>query len=170
MYIILMCTYVVDLQLTSALLSPNTAADLQMTNSHLIELIKELASANNKLKSDLLDCTDLLMECRSDLYTKINQQQDDGTDNHLTVPTNNQLEQKRPVLKRTASKRAIHQAEESDARSIIPAPQTSTSTPTSSSPTVVHHHYHYYMRNKEKGKTNAKRLSLNKLANNEVSK
>ncbi|KAF1803972.1 hypothetical protein FB192DRAFT_1278196, partial [Mucor lusitanicus] len=53
--------------LTSALLSP-TASDLQMTNhNQLIELIKELASANNKLKSDLLDCSDLLMECRMSL-------------------------------------------------------------------------------------------------------
>lgn len=144
------------MQLTSALLSPNTAADLQMTNNHLIELIKELASANNKLKSDLLDCTDLLMECKSDLYAK---QQDDQ---HLTVP--NQDEQ-RPILKRTESKRSIQPPKKEE--DVMPQP--STSTPTSTSPTVVHHHYHYYMRNKEKGKPNAKKPSLNNLANNEVS-
>lgn len=70
------------LKLTSALLVPNSADDLHMTNNssnnynkNLIELIKELASANNKLKADLLDCSDMLMECRDDLYAKLEQQQ-----------------------------------------------------------------------------------------------
>lgn len=71
--------YVFYLQLTSALLSPNAAADMQMSNNqnHLINLIKELASANNKLKTDLLDCTDMLMECRNDIYAKLDQQQEE---------------------------------------------------------------------------------------------
>jgi hypothetical protein len=131
------------MQLTSALLSPNSAADLQMTNSHFIELIKELASANNKLKSDLLDCTDLLMECKSDLHTKLDQQEEEESDSHQLTDM--------PLLK-------IQDGEETP-----PSPQASMSTPT------VHHHYHYYMRNKDKGKANTKKPSLSHLANNEVS-
>jgi hypothetical protein len=48
------------MQLTSALLSPG---DAHMTHQNqLVDLIKELASANTKLKNDLLDCRDLLVE------------------------------------------------------------------------------------------------------------
>ncbi|KAI8977872.1 hypothetical protein BDB01DRAFT_287434 [Pilobolus umbonatus] len=52
---------------------------MQMANqNHFIELIKELASANNKLKLDLLDCSDLLVESRAEvsrLYLKLEELQ-----------------------------------------------------------------------------------------------
>lgn len=174
----------VDLQLTSALPVPNTADDLHMTNSsntnhHLIELIKELASANNKLKTDLLDCSDLLMDCRNELYSKLDKQQDDTTHNDDSIliqqeNNNNALKQNDdnnnksntwlsssapqsnqesiiivPRVRRPDLKRSSVASNE-----LVAEPQSSVSLPTDA-PTVVHHHYHYYMKNKlmaEKGK------------------
>ncbi|GAA5809243.1 hypothetical protein MFLAVUS_002648 [Mucor flavus] len=172
------------LKLTSALPVPNTADDLHMTNSsntnhHLIELIKELASANNKLKTDLLDCSDLLMECRNELYSKLDKQQDDTMHNDDSIliqqeNNNNALKQNDdnnnksntwlsssapqsnqesiiivPRVRRPDLKRSSVASNE-----LVAEPQSSVSLPTDA-PTVVHHHYHYYMKNKlmaEKGK------------------
>lgn len=169
------------MQLTSALLVPNTADELHMTNNnnttshHLIELIKELASANNKLKTDLLDCSDLLMDCRNDLYNKLDKQQDEilhhddnnntciiiqqENNNHAqsqdddkttwlssSAPQSNEESIVIPRLRRTESKRS-----NTIENSITPQPSITTADV----PNIVHHHYHYYMKNKlmaEKGK------------------
>ncbi|KAG2202999.1 hypothetical protein INT47_013215 [Mucor saturninus] len=174
------------LKLTSALLVPNTADDLHMTNHnntshHLIELIKELASANNKLKTDLLDCSDLLMECRNDLYNKLDKQQDEimhhddnsciiiQQENNNHAPTSQDDDKTSwlstsapqsneesivivPRLRRTESKRSNKIDTAVTPSPSPPQPAVSLSTDT---PAVVHHHYHYYMKNKlmaEKGK------------------
>ncbi|KAI7888099.1 uncharacterized protein EV154DRAFT_605078 [Mucor mucedo] len=174
------------LKLTSALLVPNTADDLHMTNHnntshHLIELIKELASANNKLKTDLLDCSDLLMECRNDLYNKLDKQQDEimhhddnsciiiQQENNNHAPTSQDDDKTSwlstsapqsneesivivPRLRRTESKRSNKIDTTVAPSPSSPQPAVSLSTDT---PAVVHHHYHYYMKNKlmaEKGK------------------
>ncbi|OAD08200.1 hypothetical protein MUCCIDRAFT_182376 [Mucor lusitanicus CBS 277.49] len=137
------------LKLTSALLSP-TASDLQMTNhNQLIELIKELASANNKLKSDLLDCSDLLMECRSDLYAKqdAHMQHDDGSYNDENCDRlSTSAPQKSSTILDALPRLPRHPQKD----------ETGTaSVPQEASAPIVHHHYHYYMRNKllaEKGK------------------
>ncbi|RCI06004.1 hypothetical protein CU098_009115 [Rhizopus stolonifer] len=155
------------LKLTYALLSPNAAADLQITNSnqnHLIELIKELASANNKLKTDLLDCSDLLMECRSDLHRQDQEEMDEEDGqlkktlfNHInnkddaaylstSAPQSN--EETVPRLRRTESKRSKKKDE------TVQPNEALKNNP------VIHHHYHYYMKNKimaEKGKLNTKK-------------
>lgn len=142
----------VVLQLTSALLSP-TASDVQMTNqSQLIELIKELASANNKLKSDLLDCSDLLMECRSDLYAKqdAHMQHDDGSYNDENCDRlSTSAPQKSSTILDALPRLPRHQ--QKDETGTVSVPQEPSSP-------IVHHHYHYYMRNKllaEKGKNKA---------------
>jgi hypothetical protein len=139
-------------------------------------LIKELASANSKLKTDLIDCTDLLIECRNELYAKLDQQQeeimqhdqgrtttkkslgntlDDNPSSWLSTsaPQSDQV----PRLRRTESKRS-NQIEDDKQTTKAPSPQPSSSLP---SP-IVHHHYHYYVRNKlmaEKGKLNNRKLS-----------
>ncbi|KAI8343794.1 hypothetical protein EDC96DRAFT_522075 [Choanephora cucurbitarum] len=163
------------LKLTYALLSPNAASDLQVTNSnqnYLIELIKELASANNKLKSDLLDCSNLLMECKSDLYAKSNpDEEQEYDDDELKV------EQRRKSL-------FSHLQDTHYVDSPIPMPIPNTApenlqnkqdetvspqdrmTPLSESHNtspVIHHHYHYYMKKKmmsEKRKIKRKRSSV----------
>ncbi|KAG0173818.1 hypothetical protein DFQ30_006942 [Apophysomyces sp. BC1015] len=55
------------LKLTSVLVSP-TSEMHHANQNHLITLIKELASANNKLKADLMDCRDILSETRSEVF------------------------------------------------------------------------------------------------------
>ncbi|KAL7314050.1 hypothetical protein PS15m_007708 [Mucor circinelloides] len=137
------------LKLTSALLSP-TASDLQMTNhNQLIELIKELASANNKLKSDLLDCSDLLMECRSDLYAKqdAHMQHDDGSYNEENC---DRLSTSAPHKSSTVldTLPRLSRNQQKDETGAMAVPQEASAP-------IVHHHYHYYMRHKllaEKGK------------------
>lgn len=145
------------LQLTSALLSP-TASDLQMTNNNqLIDLIKELASANNKLKSDLLDCSDLLMECRSDLYAKQDNNMHHDDNNNYNDQNNDgcsrlstSAPQKSTTILDTLPRLSRNQQKD-ETGTIV----SQENTPESSSVPIVHHHYHYYMRNKllaEKGK------------------
>ncbi|CEP08056.1 hypothetical protein [Parasitella parasitica] len=147
------------LKLTSALLSP-TASDLQMTShNQLIELIKELASANNKLKSDLIDCSDLLMECRSDLYAKqdSSMHHDEGSDwNGRNDESCGRLSTSAPQRPTTILDNLprLSRNQQKDETGAIVAQE---GTPESSSAPIVHHHYHYYMRNKllaEKGKNN----------------
>ncbi|KAI9485132.1 hypothetical protein BDB00DRAFT_878005 [Zychaea mexicana] len=49
--------------------SSTSAVDLQHQQPHFITLIKELALANNKLKTDLLECRELLSETRHEVIT-----------------------------------------------------------------------------------------------------
>lgn len=122
-------------------------------NNQLIELIKELASANNKLKSDLLDCSDLLMECRSDLYAKqdAHMQHDDGSYNDENCDRlSTSAPQKSSTILDALPRLPRHQ--QKDETGTVSVPQEPSSSP------IVHHHYHYYMRNKllaEKGKNKA---------------
>ncbi|KAI8384325.1 uncharacterized protein BYT42DRAFT_257110 [Radiomyces spectabilis] len=70
------------LKLTTLPSSPITHSQ-QANQSHWITLIKELASANSKLKADLLDCKDHLSEARNEIFAlscKI-----DGTEEHTMV-------------------------------------------------------------------------------------
>ncbi|KAG2193193.1 hypothetical protein INT46_011274 [Mucor plumbeus] len=145
------------LKLTSALLSPTTS-DLQMTNNNqLIELIKELASANNKLKSDLLDCSDLLMECRSDLHaTQDNNMHHDDNNNYNDQNNDScsrlstSAPQKSFAVLETLPRLSRNQQKDETGTMV-----SQENTQESSSVPIVHHHYHYYMRNKllaEKGK------------------
>lgn len=169
------------IQLTSALLVPNTADDLHMTNNnnnnntshHLIELIKELASANNKLKTDLLDCSDLLMDCRNELYNKLDKQQEEETMHHdensivIQQENNNNAQKQNDDNNNKSNTWLSSSAPQSNEESISIVPRVRKRSsavsneiiepppPIIEPPTVVHHHYHYYMKNKlmaEKGK------------------
>ncbi|KAF7722544.1 hypothetical protein EC973_002968 [Apophysomyces ossiformis] len=78
------------LKLTSVLMSPTS--DMHHANqNHLITVIKELASANNKLKSDLMDCRELLSETRNEVLALNNRieeiEQGECDDIHTTPPS-----------------------------------------------------------------------------------
>lgn len=126
-------------------------------NNQLIELIKELASANNKLKSDLLDCSDLLMECRSDLHaTQDNNMHHDDNNNYNDQNNDScsrlstSAPQKSFAVLETLPRLSRNQQKDETGTMV-----SQENTQESSSVPIVHHHYHYYMRNKllaEKGK------------------
>jgi hypothetical protein len=172
---ILLIFFFFFLQLTSALLSPNAAAEMQMNNNqnHLIDLIKELASANSKLKTDLIDCTDLLMECRNDLYAKLDQQEeimqhDQGRtitkksslsnstfpqqtiDSWLSTlaPQSSEESTAVPRLRRTESKRSNQiqdkEVDESSKNKKHIAPKTPSPQPSSSLPSTSPIVHHHY--------------------------
>ncbi|OBZ81901.1 hypothetical protein A0J61_10049 [Choanephora cucurbitarum] len=163
------------LKLTYALLSPNAASDLQVTNSNqndLVELIKELASANNKLKSDLLDCSNLLMECKSDLYAKSNPDEEQEYDddelkverrrkslfNHLQ--DTNYVDSPIPMsIPNTAPENLQNKQDET----VLPQDRMTPLSESHNTSPVIHHHYHYYMKKKmmsEKRKIKRKRSSV----------
>ncbi|KAG0860142.1 hypothetical protein G6F16_005906 [Rhizopus arrhizus] len=97
-------------------------------NSHLFDLIKELVSANNKLKTDLLESRDMLLESRSEvtnLVAKLEQQEQEVDDDDNTTMT------------------------EQHPQDIWPK-ESNSNTTCNSTEQVVHHHYHYHLRNKTK--------------------
>ncbi|KAI8877049.1 hypothetical protein K501DRAFT_45774 [Backusella circina FSU 941] len=53
--------------------------------SQLVELIMELASANNKLKEDLLDCKDLLKESHNEINNLLSKLEDTEERSHMIV-------------------------------------------------------------------------------------
>lgn len=135
-------------------------------NNDLISLIKELSSANSKLKSDLINCKEQLSESRDEVIA-LNQKLED-TNN--TNETGKRLEDDmKSSMKRSKKlKRATSVKDDSTttakkeglpirSKTTVqpPLPSVSSSMPTSSlasSPVsaknaVVHHHYHYHVKN-----------------------
>ncbi|CAO3688466.1 hypothetical protein G6F70_009016 [Rhizopus microsporus] len=98
-------------------------SDCNNNNNHYVELIKELVLVNNKLRTDLLTCKDLLSESRTEAVGLIAKIERDYIDDDDTTMT--------------------------DQQEIWP--QNNITCDTVSSSAVVHHHYHYHMRN-NKGK------------------
>ncbi|KAI8146255.1 hypothetical protein BJV82DRAFT_410639 [Fennellomyces sp. T-0311] len=148
-----------------------TAADIQQASQqpHLITLIKELASANNKLKTDLLECRDLLSETRHEVIT-LNSRIEDlekensvdaekkSTERLLSMSAPQDLDIKWPLALRKQqqqqqirSRRATSSlvAPPKELPAAGPTPTASTSTPTSTSASIVHHHYHYHMQHRQ---------------------
>ncbi|KAI9269976.1 hypothetical protein EDC94DRAFT_333459 [Helicostylum pulchrum] len=135
----------------------------------LISLIKELSSANTKLKSDLMNCKEQLSDARDEI-TALMQKIDDNErkSEHKQVSLQDDLmkksmstntidfKKKPPISKRAASvKEKIPNKKEKSKTTIQPLPTVSSSMPTStlvscspsSSSAIVHHHYHYYVKN-----------------------
>ncbi|KAI8875585.1 hypothetical protein K501DRAFT_233480 [Backusella circina FSU 941] len=158
------------LKLTSALLSPG---DAHMTHQNqLVELIKELASANTKLKNDLLDCRDLFVERYGHaMPPEIVMTTNNDGDNNTAAEENPPLLSKSAPDEPSSSCRQDNNNDPSSSSVSLTLPPSimtsSTSshslaephpTPSTSSvnPSVVHHHYHYYLKNNkalnEKGK------------------
>ncbi|KAI8073608.1 hypothetical protein BDF21DRAFT_74811 [Thamnidium elegans] len=134
----------------------------------LISLIKELSSANTKLKSDLMNCKEQLSDARDEI-TALMQKIDDNErkSEHKQVSLQDDLmkksmstntidfKKKPPISKRAASvKEKIPNKKEKTKTTLQPLPTVSSSMPTStlvscspSSSAIVHHHYHYYVKN-----------------------
>lgn len=142
----------------------------------LINLIKELSSANTKLKSDLLNCREQLSEAKGEVTALIIDQMDHSSTTPLSSLQDdmNSTTTKKTKVKRAASvKEKSRPSDSTVGRSkTIPIPlppplptisssmptssimgNSSTSPPTSSkmstssSSAIVHHHYHYYVKN-----------------------
>lgn len=120
----------INKQISSALLfSDNkTLPPVIETNDHLVELVKELVSTNNKLKTDLQKSKDLLLESRSESMNLLAKLEQEEQDKVVYDDDDTMTEQ-----------------------DIWPKESTSNTTCSSMDPSaVVHHHYHYHVRNKNK--------------------
>ncbi|KAK4519380.1 uncharacterized protein ATC70_009615 [Mucor velutinosus] len=137
-------------------------------------LIKELSSANTKLKSDLINCKEQLSESRGEVIA-LNQKLEDSASSTTEQDGKRLQDDIKASIKRSKKlKRATSVKDEATTTSSAkkkvglpirskttmqpPLPSVSSSMPTSSlasSPVVspnsknavVHHHYHYYVKN-----------------------
>lgn len=140
-------------------------------NNDLISLIKELSSANTKLKSDLINCKEQLSESRGEV-SALNQKLEDAANStteqdgkRLQDDIKTSIKRSKKLKRATSVKDEATNAKKKDGLPIRskttmqpPLPSVSSSMPTSSlasspviSPNsknaVVHHHYHYYVKN-----------------------
>jgi hypothetical protein len=149
-------------------------------NNDLISLIKELSSANTKLKSDLINCKEQLSESRGEVIA-LNQKLEDSASSTTEHDGKRLQDDIKTSIKRSKKlKRATSVKDEATTTSCAkkkvglpirskttmqpPLPSVSSSMPTSSlasSPVispdsknaVVHHHYHYYVKNSKGERT-----------------
>ncbi|CAO0798771.1 unnamed protein product [Mucor circinelloides] len=140
-------------------------------NNDLISLIKELSSANTKLKSDLINCKEQLSESRGEV-SALNQKLEDAANStteqdgkRLQDDIKTSIKRSKKLKRATSVKDEATNTKKKDGLPIRskttmqpPLPSVSSSMPTSSlasspviSPNsknaVVHHHYHYYVKN-----------------------
>ncbi|KAL7311040.1 hypothetical protein PS15m_008856 [Mucor circinelloides] len=140
-------------------------------NNDLISLIKELSSANTKLKSDLINCKEQLSESRGEV-SALNQKLEDASNStneqdgkRLQDDIKTSIKKSKMLKRATSVKDEATNTKKKDGLPIRsrttmqpPLPSVSSSMPTSSlasspviSPNsknaVVHHHYHYYVKN-----------------------
>ncbi|KAG2194232.1 hypothetical protein INT47_005700 [Mucor saturninus] len=136
-------------------------------NNDLIHLIKELSSANTKLKTDLMNCRDLLSDARGEVSSLLQKIDDfENTPKTLNGPNlqsemkskraatmSSAITEKRLLVNqpKTASVAALPIAKRN--KNVLPLPTVSSSMPTatlSGSPAtaIVHHHYHYHVKKK----------------------
>ncbi|KAF0455972.1 hypothetical protein F8M41_001393 [Gigaspora margarita] len=125
----------------SSIPNPNNEA-----NSHLINLIKELSSANNKLKSEISEYRDLLSESRNEVSSLQNRVEDletasvagylpPGSCATSTFQPHDEMGENQPSS-------AMFMETIGDTSNNIPGSVVSSSVLSSSNP--LHHHYHYH--------------------------
>ncbi|KAF7725710.1 hypothetical protein EC973_009427 [Apophysomyces ossiformis] len=140
-------------------LTSNVAPANDMSNQ-LVSVIKELVSANSKLKSDLLTCREQLSETQSDLIalngrleemeTPIDLQPTRNNIPLLDAGTPDRSRRLKSPVRRTSSVRETKKAASTGKKPLCrtktlppPIPSVSVSQPTNSA--VIHHHYHHYV-------------------------
>ncbi|KAG0169727.1 hypothetical protein DFQ30_003285 [Apophysomyces sp. BC1015] len=143
-------------------------------SGHLVSLIKELVSANSKLKLDLLGCREQLSETQSDLVALSGRLEEmenpvDFGPKRCNLPATATAETSRPrppkpQVRRAASIREVKKTTNVGKQPVprtktLPSPTPSVSTPLSQNAAVIHHHYHHYVargKKKSTGKDRAK--------------
>ncbi|RCH84018.1 hypothetical protein CU098_000891, partial [Rhizopus stolonifer] len=122
----------------------------------LINLIKELSVSNTKLKSELLNSKDQLLEAREEIITLSRKSDRDSTATRKSTDLFSEINMKAKTRRATSVKEKKKKKESMPIRhnTVLPSPlpTVSSSMPNSicseSSP-VVHHHYHYYVKGEQ---------------------